>query len=405
MSGSGRSSCGILYLVMAAGLAACADQGTAPIVEQKTASAPSSRLGEPVLTPVASLDWQQSARDLVAANKLSPLAAARVYAAVSVAEYAAVTAIDDALGGRSAHEARRGAVAGASAQVLSFFFPASVATFEQLVQTEGADGAGNVHPAFIRGVAIGRTTGDAMVERTKNDHFTAPFTGTIPVGPGLWIPNGPPAGATLSGVTPYLLSSADQFRPVPPPAFGSADYATALQEIRAISDSRSAEQISIALDWNYASATFTPPGFWDLATANYIQTYGLDELSAAHAFAMTNAAMMDSFIGCFDAKYHYLMIRPPQADPKITLVFALPNHPSFPSAHSCASAAAATVLSYLFPDRTDEVMGWMTEAGLSRMYAGIHYRFDIEAGQTLGKKVGRLAIARDGERNLLADIR
>jgi membrane-associated phospholipid phosphatase len=422
MSTTGRSVFRTLNLLLAAGAAACAEPGTAPTIAQKISAASRSELGAPVLTPVASLDWQQSARDLAGANKLSPLAAARVYAALSVAEYGAVMATEDAdledwpsgddvrstraaLGGRSAHEARRGAVAGASAQVLSFFFPTAVTSFEQLIQTEGADGAGNVHPAFTRGVAIGRVTGDAMVERTKNDNFTAPFTGTIPVGPGLWIANGAPAGATLSGVTPYLLSSADQFRPPPPPPFGSPEYTTALQEIRTLSDTRTAEQLSIALEWNYATGTFTPPGYWDLATANYIRAYGLDERAATHAFAMTNAAMMDSFIGCFDAKYHYLMIRPPQADANIKLVFALPNHPSYPSAHSCASAAAATVLSYLFPDRTDEVMGWVTEAGLSRMYAGIHYRFDIDAGQILGTNVGRLAIARDGDRRLLAALR
>jgi membrane-associated phospholipid phosphatase len=370
-----------------------------------------SELGAPVLTPVASLDWQQSARDLVAANKLSVLAAARIYAALSVAEYGAVMAVDNGngdeepSGGRSGHEARRGAVAGASAEVLSFFFPASAASFEQLVLTEGNEGAGNVHPAFTRGVASGRVAGDAIVERTKNDNFTVPFTGTIPSGLGLWKPNGPPVGATFSGVTPYLLSSADQFRPPPPPVYLSDEYTNALHEIRAISDSRSSDQIAIALQWNYATGTFTPPGYWDLVTANYIQAYGLEEREAAHAFAMTTAAMIDGFIGCYDAKYHYLMIRPPQADSKITLVFALPNHPSYPSAHSCASAAAGTVLSYLFPDRAAEVAGWVTQAGLSRMYAGIHYRFDIDAGQTLGANVGRLAIAQDRDGSLFAQIR
>jgi membrane-associated phospholipid phosphatase len=398
-----------LPLMTAAAIAACSDQKTAPTaptIETAVLEASRSTLGPPVHAQLASLDWQQSARDLVGANKLSPLAAARVYAALSVAEYAAVTAVggDDGRhsrrfksNGRSGHEALRGAVAGASAQVLTFLFPAAAPTLEQLVQTEGADAAGNVHPAFTRGVAMGRVAGDAIVERTKNDNFTVPFTGTIPTGPGLWISNGPPVGATFSGVTPYLLRSADQFRPPPPPALGSPAYLDALHEIRGISDTRTDDQRTVALQWNYGTGTFTPPGFWDLATANYVQAYGLDERAAAHAFAMTTAAMVDAFIGCFDAKYHYLMIRPPQADPMITLVFPLPNHPSYPSAHSCASAAAGTVLSHLFPDRASEVGGWVTQAGLSRMYAGIHYQFDIDAGQTLGNSVGRLAIEGDRE--------
>lgn len=369
-----------------------------------------------VVAPV-SLDWQQHARDLVSANNFSPLAAGRIYAALSAAEYRAVMAFDDAdddgtipaqgvgAGGRSALESHRGAVAGASAQVLKFFFPAAASNLEQLVQSEANAGPGNVHPDFTRGLAIGRGIGDAVVQRAKNDHFTAPFAGTIPRGPGLWIANGPPAGATLSGMTRYFLTSADQFRPPPPPVFGSPDYLAALQEIRTISDTRTAEQRAIALQWNYGTGSFTAPGYWDLVTADYIQTYGLDERAAAHAFALTTTAMMDAFIGCWEAKYHYWFIRPPQADPLITVVFPVPNHPSYPSGHSCASAAAGTVLSYLFPDRSTEVAGWVTQAGLSRMYAGIHYRFDIDAGQTLGRNVGNLAMSIDQSGGLLAALR
>jgi membrane-associated phospholipid phosphatase len=106
-----------------------------------------------------------------------------------------------------------------------------------------------------------------------------------------------------------------------------------------------------------------------------------------------HAAMMDAIIGCWDAKYYYWTIRPSQADLGITLTFGLPNHPSYPSGHSCVSAAAATVLSHLFPDRAAELQSWVTDAGLSRMYAGIHYRFDITAGRGLGEAVARWAIA------------
>jgi membrane-associated phospholipid phosphatase len=397
-------------------ITACAEQPSAPAPGPSIPTDASRSVSSFVVTP-ASLEWQQQARTLVGTNNLSPLAAGRIYAALSVAEYRAVMAIDDVdqdgtipanglgAGGRSALEAHRGAVAGASAQVLTFFFPNSAATFAQLVETEGNAGPGNVHPDFTSGVGVGRDIGDAVVARARNDHFTVPFTGTIPTGSGLWIPNGPPAGATLSGMTSYFLTSADQFRPAPPPTFGSPDYLTALHEIRTLSDTRTPDQRAIAIQWNYSTGSFTPPGFWDLATANYIQTYGLDERAAAHAFALTTTAMMDAFIGCFDAKYHYWFIRPPQADPMIVTVFPLPNHPSYPSAHSCASAAAGTVLSYLFPDRASEVAGWVSLAGVSRMYAGIHYRFDINAGQALGNNVGNLVVGVDRSGGLLAALR
>jgi membrane-associated phospholipid phosphatase len=397
----------------------CSDQPAGPAAGRSAAAAANRTVSSFVTRP-ASLDWQQQARDLVGANNLSPLAAGRVFAALSVAQYQAAVAADDrggegalpahglGAGGRSALEARRGAVAGASAEVLSFFFPAAAPALEQHVQTDGNAGPGaNVHPDFTSGLAVGRTVGDAMVVRTKNDHFTAPFTGTIPAGLGLWIPapNVPPIGATLSGVTPYLLTSSSQFRPPQPLTFGSAAYLADLQEIRTISDTLNDNQRAIANLWNYPTGTFTPTGFWNLTAATYVEAEGLDELAATHVFALMHAAMMDAFIGCFDAKYTYFRIRPSQADPAIHLVFGLPNHPSYPSAHSCISAAAATVLGHIFPERQAEVTDDMVQAGLSRMYAGIHYRTDINAGQTLGNSVGQLAISLDQSPGLLAAIR
>jgi hypothetical protein len=129
---------------------------------------------------LASTGWQAQARALVAANVQSPLVAGRVYAALGVAQYAAVDDVarlstedgsipDDGFGkgGRARYEAERGAVAGASVRVLSFFYPAAATALEQRVQTEANAGAGDVHPAFTRGVAIGRAAGDWMVRRRR----------------------------------------------------------------------------------------------------------------------------------------------------------------------------------------------------------------------------------------------
>src|SRR5262245_15372292 len=129
----------------------------------------------------SSLGWQDQARTLVAVNNMSPVAAARVYAALSIAQYSAVTTVNDSgvnaelpanglqAGGRRTLEANRGAVAGASAQVLTFFFPASATALEQRVAMEGEATPGNAHPHFTRGVNVGRAAGSAMVERLNND--------------------------------------------------------------------------------------------------------------------------------------------------------------------------------------------------------------------------------------------
>jgi len=103
--------------------------------------------------------------------------------------------------------------------------------------------------------------------------------------------------------------------------------------------------------------------------------------------------MMDAAIGCWDAKLTYWFIRPPQADPAITLLPAigLPNHPSYPSAHSCYCGAAAGVLGAFFPAKTDSLDAMVAQAGLARIYAGIHYRFDVDTGARLGRNVARFA--------------
>jgi hypothetical protein len=295
-------------------------------------------------------------------------------------------------------------VAGASANVLAFLFPNFAQVQEQRVVDIAEAGPGSVHPQFERGLALGRAAGDAMVARLKADKFTTPWTGTVPTGPGMWIANGTPAGATFGGVTPYLMTSGSQFRSAPPPAWQSGAFDADLAEVRTLSDNRTDAQRAMAILWNYGNGTYTPPGYWNLTTSDFVSAYQLDERDATHAFALTGAAMVDALIGCWDAKYFYWTIRPWQADNAITLTFGAPNHPSYPSGHSCVSSAAATVIGHLFPAEASDVNAQVVDAGLSRIYAGIHYKFDITAGQDLGIAVGQLAIALDEGAGLIAAL-
>jgi membrane-associated phospholipid phosphatase len=109
-------------------------------------------------------------------------------------------------------------------------------------------------------------------------------------------------------------------------------------------------------------------------------------------FALMHAAQFDAQLTCFETKYHYFVIRPSQAEPAISLVFPNPNYPAYPSGHACISSAAAHVLKHFFPAHTAELTDLVTEAGLSRIYAGIHYRFDITASWVLGPAVAEWAI-------------
>jgi membrane-associated phospholipid phosphatase len=375
-----------------------------------------SRGSVPVTGDLASPGWQATAATLVAQAKLSPYAAGRPYAIVGVAQYLAVQRAEGATGdrdveaavsddetgrgGRSRRESDRGAVAGASVVVLSYLFPLQTQALEDMVTAQKDAALGRSQRAFARGEAIGRAVGAEIVTRARADGFDTPFTGTIPVGAGFWISNTTPAtvaGGQLPGVRPWFLTSASQFRPAPPPAFGSAGFLAGLAEIRQISDTRTAQQTQIATFWALNAGTPTTAGFWLQVATDGINQHALSERRATHLYALLSATMFDAQIGCWDAKLTYWFIRPWQADAAITVVAAVgkPNHPSYPSGHSCISSSAAAVLSRFFPEQRAQLDAMVIEAGLSRMYGGIHYRFDIEAGQQLGRSVARVAIKAD----------
>ena len=99
-------------------------------------------------------------------------------------------------------------------------------------------------------------------------------------------------------------------------------------------------------------------------------------------------AMHDAAVACWDAQFTYFNPRPSQLDPAIRTAIGLPNFPSYTSGHSTFSAAAAEVLSYLFPSGAATFDAQKKEAAISRLYGGIHYRPDIEVGKDHGKRVG-----------------
>jgi membrane-associated phospholipid phosphatase len=103
-------------------------------------------------------------------------------------------------------------------------------------------------------------------------------------------------------------------------------------------------------------------------------------------------ALHDASVGCWDTKYRYFNPRPSQLDSSIKTVVGLPNFPSYTSGHSTFSAAAAAVLSYLFPGGTADFEAMRDEAAISRLYGGIHYRSDIEVGKDHGERIGGYTI-------------
>jgi hypothetical protein len=203
------------------------------------------------------------------------------------------------------------------------------------------------------------------------------------------------------GITPafgkvktWFVTDVTAVRPGPPPAPGSAAFNTDAAELQDVLDNLTNEQRKIANFWSDGLGTYTPPGHWNRFACNYIVQYKYNPLRAARVLAYLNMAIEDAGIACWDTKYHYHYPRPIQTIPGFKTILGTPNFPSYTSGHSMFSAAGATVLAHVFPGETAIINGWAEEAAVSRIYGGIHYRFDVEAGQESGITVGQYAVNR-----------
>jgi membrane-associated phospholipid phosphatase len=162
-----------------------------------------------------------------------------------------------------------------------------------------------------------------------------------------------------------------------------AEYTAGLDEVVALTkDGLTPEQLAIVLRWAPQGAAYM-----NSVAAEMIVDYHRSEREAARILALANMAGFDVLNACFDAKFAYYYVRPTQASSQAKLAIALPNHPSYPSGHSCLTAAYATVLASAFPEETERLEAMTEEAGRSRMYGGLHYLFDCIVGQNLGRKV------------------
>jgi hypothetical protein len=229
-----------------------------------------------------------------------------------------------------------------------------------------------------------------VIERAKADESDAVWTGTVPPGPGLWSGTNPiePLAGTWK---PWVLASGDQFRAPQPPAYNSPEEAADLSEVKNFA--RTFASNSKAFYWQ------TPDGLlieWYSTAGKLIFEHHLDKNPprAARIYALMSIAHFDAAIACFDSKYTYWAIRPFQLDPTIVTLFPTPNHPSYPSAHSTVSTAITEAMAYAFPDEAAAIRARGAEAGEARIWAGIHFRHDITAGDAQGKAVAAEVIGR-----------
>jgi hypothetical protein len=183
-------------------------------------------------------------------------------------------------------------------------------------------------------------------------------------------------------------------RPPAPYLTNSAEFKKETEEVLSFSKNRTREHEEQVAFWADGIGTYTPTGHWNAIAADEFVKQKYSEVRWARNFALLNMAEMDAAIVCWDTKYFYFNQRPSQANPNIKTLTGVPNFPAYTSGHSNFSGAAATVLSYLLPDRGTKFTDLANAAAMSRLYGAIHYRSDCEVGLLTGNKVGGYAVQR-----------
>ena len=205
-------------------------------------------------------------------------------------------------------------------------------------------------------------------------------------------PARPPMLPFYGGVKRWLVTDLAAVRPVAPPKTNSTEIRQQLDEVLSFTKNATRENIASVHFWADGTGTHTPPGHWNAEACVILKKNNPSEVRFARNLALLNMAMMDAAISCWDTKSFYYYPRPSQLDPSIKTLTGLPNFPAYTSGHSTFSGAAATVLGYLYPTEKADLDAKAKDASLSRLYGGIHYRMDCDAGLKCGNAIGGLAI-------------
>ncbi|HEX5768481.1 MAG TPA: hypothetical protein VFX94_09635, partial [Burkholderiales bacterium] len=181
------------------------------------------------------------------------------------------------------------------------------------------------------------------------------------------------------------------FRAPPPPPYGSDAFRAQVRHVREVSDTRTNSQVRIAQYWENLTGSFAA-GAWNAVARSAMVARGFDEAAMARTLAMMHMVAFDAVLACHDSKFAYWVPRPTQVDPQITLPIGVPNFPAYPSNHACISGAVGRVLDAVLPNTNGVYEAMGRQAGESRIYAGIHYQMDLDAGYEIARKVAARAV-------------
>jgi hypothetical protein len=374
-------------------------------------------------------DWNETARAVMKAANVGGNPASRTLAMVHVAMSDAVNSVQNRYTRYVATipfvpDASAEAAASASARhVLVQLYPNQKALIEESFTValksipEGAPKSS--------GLALGEQVAAAVQADRSNDGTHAPDTYRPFTSPGVWVPTTPPIFAQYAQAKPWVLKSADQFRPAPPPALTSALYARDYNETKSLggmrSEARTEAQSASVKFWTQANL----PDSWQQAARQLSAAKGLTLADKARLFALLNMGVANTFITDWDAKFTYNYWRPVTAirngdkddnegterDAGWTPLNATPMHPEYPSqaAIICGVAVAVlealvgpdpqipiTVTDFVDPNLKLDFPSIRTMAKQQsdvRVWGGIHFRNSLEVGEEMGRKIGAYLVA------------
>ncbi|HLG55091.1 MAG TPA: vanadium-dependent haloperoxidase [Vicinamibacterales bacterium] len=383
------------------------------------------------------LEWNQLLQNTLPApgNPLSP----RYYSMVHIAMFDAINAIERDFEPyrvrlRPSGGAPDSAAAQAAHDILVTLNPSAAATYDAALAAH----FGKRPSGFARrGAEIGARVAAEILEWRQNDGWVVsqfPAYSEPPL-PGRWQPT-PPANAAavfthVLQAAPMAVLSPTQFLPSPPPSLTSARYADDVNEVKALgkSDSavRSAEQTTIAQLWSGVGTTTGFFSVWNNMAADVVRARNLSLIEAARLFALMNVSIHDALQTTQGSKFVYGVWRPVTAvraadtdlnaetdpDPTWLPLIATPPYPSYAGNLAAIGASAARALELVsgttdmpvaitwkqsggLPDVTRHFDGfWQAadEEAMARIYGGVHYRFDQDAGQQVGRSVAEFVIA------------
>lgn len=360
-------------------------------------------------------DWNLKSGELITEAKLGTPPAVRVMAIVQTA---AMQAVETA---RQRNASAEAALAAAHRVTLTKLLPAQQPAIDAAYQAAlngVAEGA-----ARTVGVAAGEAAAQSVLAERLNDGAGSPETYRPRTSPGVYVPTAPVAVSQWSQRKPWLMQSAAQFRPAPPPALNSEQWVRDFDEVRTLgaktATARSAEQTDAARFWDYSL-----PAIYHGVVQSVAQQSQRDLLRNARLFAAVSQAMDDALIAVIEAKYHYQFWRPVTAirngdidgsdattrDPSWTSLIDSPMHPEYPSGHSILAASVATlidadtqggampVLSTSSPTAKGATRRWqrtddfVREVSDARVHGGIHFRSATDAAEAMGRRIGALAV-------------